>query len=185
MKRFWIALCASFLLAGCGAMRVDTRGLTLQSQVDLERFSGRWFVIANIPYFAERDKVGTYVEYAVNDDGTLADYYYFRKKNFAAPLDRWEGKAWVMEGTGNAVWKTQFLWPFKVDFVILYVDSDYQLAVIGHPERELGWIFARAPNISDEDYQRLLSVLADAGYDTQKLKKVPQDRTQLGQPGFQ
>ena len=40
--------------------------------VDLQRFMGRWYVIANIPYFAESGYVGSYVEYEVapTDTGT-------------------------------------------------------------------------------------------------------------------
>jgi len=36
------------------------------------------------------------------------------------------------------------------------------------------WIMARSPQISDEDYKRLLSILEEQGYDTTKVRKVPQ-----------
>jgi apolipoprotein D and lipocalin family protein len=36
--------------------------LTLASDVDLDRYAGRWHVIANIPYFAEKGNVGSYFD---------------------------------------------------------------------------------------------------------------------------
>ena len=40
--------------------------------VDLPRYMGRWYVIANIPYFAERRFVGSRAEWRLRDDGSLA-----------------------------------------------------------------------------------------------------------------
>ena len=52
--------------------------LAPQQPVDRDRFLGRWYIIANVPYFFERDKVGSYVEYRARDDGRVDDYYFAR-----------------------------------------------------------------------------------------------------------
>lgn len=36
-----------------------TEALALAEHVDLDRYFERWYIIANIPYFAERGNVGT------------------------------------------------------------------------------------------------------------------------------
>lgn len=185
-------LCAAILillstlqLVGCASSRVALRGLEPAPQVDLQRYSGRWYVIANIPYWAESGKVGTYVEYRLQPDGTIEDLFFFRKRNFAAPQERWEGYGWVIPDTGNAVWKTRFVWPFTVDYVILEVDADYQWALVGHPKRELAWIFHRDPVIDEKLYLELRDKFAAQGYVADRMRRVPQQREQLGAAGFQ
>ncbi len=39
-------------------------------------------VIANIPYFAERNFVGTHVQWTLRDDGKIVDEFFGRKKGF-------------------------------------------------------------------------------------------------------
>ena len=48
--------------------------------VDLPRYMGRWYIIANIPYFAERDMVASRAEWVLRPDGKIDDSYYARKK---------------------------------------------------------------------------------------------------------
>ena len=46
--------------------------------------------------------------------------------------------------------------------------------VIGRNKRDFVWIMARTPQIPEADYQRLVAELAAQGYDTAKLRRVPQ-----------
>lgn len=183
--RFAVLVIAAVLLCACASRSsVDLRGLEPARQVDLQRYMGRWYVIAHIPYLAENGKVGTYVEYVPRADGKIDDYYYFRKRNFAADVSRWEGYGWVIPGTGNAVWKTRFVWPLTVDYVILDVDADYRWALVGHPKRALAWVFHREPQIDAGLYAELLDRLKTHGFDPLALRRIPQSREQLGQAGF-
>ena len=50
--------------------------------VDLQRYMGRWYVIANIPYFGERGNVGSYAEWALRPDGRIDDAYVYRPGGF-------------------------------------------------------------------------------------------------------
>jgi apolipoprotein D and lipocalin family protein len=68
----------------------------------------------------------------------------------------------------------RFIWPFKGDYRIVYLDDDYTLTVIGRQKRDYVWIMARSPSISDADYRRMLELLDGEGYDTSKIQKVPQ-----------
>ena len=160
-------------LAGC-ATALDSTPLTLAPSVDLERYFGRWYVIANIPYFAERGNVGAYVEYYRRPDGQIADVYYAREDGFASPLERREGRAYVVEGTGNARWRVTFVWPIFVSYQILYIDPDYRTALIGYPDRSLGWVFSRDPDMDDATYRELLGRFEMQGYDISQFQRVPQ-----------
>lgn len=172
--RVLLLLMMAALLGACASQRINLKGHELAAEVDLQRYAGRWYVIANIPYFAERGKVGSYVEYILRDDGRIDDLYFFRRKELDAPVERWDGIAWVIDGTGNAAWKAQFIWPFAFDYLILAVDEDYQWALVGHPDRKLAWVFSRSPQMDEALYQRLLARLAAQGYDPKALQRIAQ-----------
>ena len=68
----------------------------------------------------------------------------------------------------------EFIWPFKSDYRIVYVTPDYSQTVIGREKRDYVWIMARTPQISEGDYQAILELLNQQGYDVTQIKKVPQ-----------
>lgn len=68
----------------------------------------------------------------------------------------------------------QYVRPFKGDFRIVYLNSDYTQTVIGREKRDYVWIMARQPAIAESDYQRIVTLLAREGYDTAPIQKVPQ-----------
>ena len=47
--------------------------------VDLEKFSGQWYVIANIPTFIEKDAYNSVESYAVAPDGKIETTFTFNK----------------------------------------------------------------------------------------------------------
>jgi apolipoprotein D and lipocalin family protein len=73
----------------------------------------------------------------------------------------------------------QFIWPIKAEYRIVYLDSDYQHTIIARNARDYVWIMARTPQISDAEYKTLTDLVAGYGYDTAKLRKVPQDWSKL------
>jgi apolipoprotein D and lipocalin family protein len=86
----------------------------------------------------------------------------------------------VREGTNNAVWGMQFVWPIKAEYVIVYVDADYTQTIIGRSARDYAWIMARTPQISDADYSAHVERLKTLGYDISKLRRVPQRAVDSG-----
>jgi apolipoprotein D and lipocalin family protein len=80
----------------------------------------------------------------------------------------------VLAGSPNARWGMQFVWPIKADYRIVYLAPDYSQTVIAREKRDYVWIMARTPSIPEADYQRLVAFVASLGYDTTKIRKVPQ-----------
>lgn len=155
------------------------------AQVDLARYMGRWYVIANIPHSAETGKVGAYAEYRLREDGRIDDFYGARGGSFDEEIELSEGLAWLPDPASSARWKVRFTWPFTRDYLILYVSDDYRYALAGHPSRDYAWIFAREPNIPEWTYAGLLARLAVQHYDVSRLRRVPQTKEQIGLPGFE
>ena len=91
----------------------------------------------------------------------------------------------MVPGTGNARWRESPFWPLYLSYLILYVDPDYQTALVGYPGPRLRLgVRAQAGN-----RRRHLPIAArtdeDQGYDISLFRRVPQTPEQIGNPGFQ
>jgi apolipoprotein D and lipocalin family protein len=169
MRTLVLILLALTLAACSNAPTRESGSRQAAAQVDRERFMGRWYILANVPYFAERGKVASYVEYRPRADGKVDDLYYFRE-TLDGPEKRWEGVAWALDERGSR-WRARFLWPFSTEFWVLYTDE--QVAVIATPDAKLGWIYARARTLDAAVYEDAVRRLAAFGVDTRKLVRIP------------
>jgi len=167
-------LLATLALTLSGCSNTPQPPIALADQVDLPRFMGDWYVIANIPTFIEKGAHNAIESYRLDPDGTVATTFTFRADGFDGPLKTYHPRGFVAPGAGNAVWGMQFIWPFKGDFRIVCLAPDYGHTVIGRQKRDYVWIMARTPSIPEADYQNLLAFLADQGYDTARIQRVPQ-----------
>lgn len=163
-------LVLSILLTACTGTARLREASTLPS-VARERMLGNWHIIANVPYFAERDKVATRVEYVQRSDGRVDDLYYFRRAP-DAPEEHWSGVAWPLDDSAVR-WKARFIWPFTTEFWIVGVDANYEVALVATPDAKLGWVYARTAEITPERYQAALAGLRAFGVDTTKMVRVP------------
>jgi apolipoprotein D and lipocalin family protein len=144
------------------------------SSVDLQRFMGDWYVIANIPTFIETGAFNAMESYRLHEDGTIATTFTFREGGFDGKEKTYHPTGFVVDKASNAVWGMQFLWPFKADYRIVFVDDDYRQTIIGRIKRDYVWIMARTPTIPEDEYQGLLDMIAAQGYDITQVQKVPQ-----------
>jgi len=144
-------------------------------QVSLPRYMGDWFVIANIPYFAEKGCYDSIESYALRADGKIDNWFTCRKNSFDAPLERKANAlATVADTRSNAVWRVRFFKIISVKYLILDLDPQYQWVMVGHPSRRYGWIMARSKTLDEPTYQAILRNISEQGYDPGKFKKVPQ-----------
>ena len=166
----WIVIFALIALSGC-----KTRpAIETVSEVDLNRFMGDWYVIASIPTIFEKEVYNGVESYRLAEDGTINTTFTFNKGAFDGPVKTYRPRAFVQDSNSNAVWGMQFVWPFKAEYRIIYLDKDYATTVVGRTKRDYVWIMAREPAIPVADYDRMLRFIADQGYDISKVKKVPQ-----------
>jgi len=142
--------------------------------VNLERFMGDWYVIANIPTFIETNAYNAVESYRLAEDGTVPTTFSFREGGFEGERKTYHPTGYVIDTQSNAVWGMQFIWPIKADYRIVFLDESYSQTVIGRTARDFVWLMARTPEIPDSDYQRFLTLIAEEGYDVSKVRKVPQ-----------
>jgi len=166
-----LTLSGAVLLAGCQASRPP---LETVDHVDLARFMGDWYVIANIPTFVEKGAHNAVESYRLDADGTIATTFTFRQDAFDGPQKQYHPRGFVRNAETNAEWGMQFIWPFRGDYRIIFLNDDYSITIIGRNQRDYVWLMARSPEISDEDYNKAVQFIVDAGYDRSALQRVPQ-----------
>ena len=165
-----IAVLAS-LMGACAAERPE---LDTVDYVDLDRFMGDWYVIANIPTFVEKGAHNAIETYAMNDDGTVDTRFTFYRDSFDGKYKEYNPRGFIRDTETNALWGMRFVWPFKADYRIIYLDDDYSQTIIGRQKRDYVWIMAREPQIPEDEYQELIDYLASVGYDVSDIQLVPQ-----------
>ncbi|HWS14859.1 MAG TPA: lipocalin family protein [Candidatus Methylomirabilis sp.] len=165
------ALGLTILVSGCGA---SLPPLKTVDRVDIPRFMGDWYVIASIPTRIEKGAYNAVESYRLDTDGTIATTFTFRKGGFDGPVKRYEPRGFILDTTSNAAWGMRFVWPFKAEYLVIYLDAEYRQTVIGRSKRDYVWIMARTPDMPEADYQRIVEELVAAGYDARRLVRVPQ-----------
>jgi apolipoprotein D and lipocalin family protein len=160
------------LLSACsGAQKADMKTV---EKVDLPRFMGSWYVIANIPTAIEKGAHNAVERYALDADGSIRTTFTFRDGAFDGKLKTYNPRGFVLDRDTNALWGMRFIWPIKADYRIVYLNDGYSQTVIGRRKRDYVWIMARTPQVPEADYQRMLAVVAGLGYDTGRVQRVPQ-----------
>lgn len=173
--RTWasVAVLAAAVCAGCRTQPP----LPVVDAVDIERFMGDWYVIACIPTWIERNAHSAVESYRLGPDGRVMTTFRFRSGGFDGPLHVYHSVGLVDAASRGAIWGMRFVWPFRADYRVIYVDPGYQSTVVGRTKRDYAWIMARSPTIADDELARLTGLLAGAGYDVSKLRQVPQQPT--------
>jgi apolipoprotein D and lipocalin family protein len=164
------AVCSALLIGACARITP----LETVEYVDLPRFMGDWYVIANIPTRLEKGAHNAVETYRLDDDGSIATTFTFRDGGFDGELKRYNPRGFIKDGGSNAEWGMQFIWPIKADYRVVYLDEDYTVTIIGRNKRDYVWLMARQPDMADARYEELVDLIAAMGYDRNKVQRVPQ-----------
>ena len=146
--------------------------------VDLSRYLGRWYEIALIPVWFQKDCAGgTTAEYTLVKDGVVNVVNRCCTKD--GKVKEAKGRAWVVDKETPAKLKVSFFslfgfWLFAGPYWIIDLDLDYKYAVIGHPGRDLGWILSRSPKLPEGVLKGIAERLEANGYDFSQFKMTNQ-----------
>lgn len=173
MRQLLLAL-AVLSLAACASMSAPQQPAPIMPSIELPRFMGSWYVIAAIPLVPERKAFNAIETYTLQPDGSIKTEFRMRKGSFGAPVKTYHPTGYVVDGNGGALWGMQFIWPFKGQYKIAFVEPDYSATIVARDKRDYVWLMARTPQISEAAYARYEKMIADMGYDVAKIRKVPQ-----------
>jgi apolipoprotein D and lipocalin family protein len=168
--------------AGCAA-DPDPHPLRAIPALDLPRYAGHWFELANYPNRFQKKCVGdTTADYSPEPDGSVQVVN--RCRTADGSMDQAIGRAERVGEGDEAKLRVRFApqWLGWLPFVwgkywVIDLDADYSLAAIGEPGRNYLWILSRTPSIEPSRYQALLERLREQGYDTARLRTTAQTPT--------
>jgi len=140
--------------------------------VDLNAFMGDWYVLAHIPTFIEDEAYNAVESYRRKTTKKIATTFRFNQGGFQGKEKIYHPTGFVQEES-NAYWNMQFIWPFKSEFVISYLDADYQHTIIARSKRDYVWIMAREPVIDGDKLNELIERVVTLGYARGDIRIVP------------
>jgi apolipoprotein D and lipocalin family protein len=174
-RQIWISLAMlGGLFGGCAG--IDSRGeLPTVASVDLARYAGTWYEIARLPMWFQRHCVDSKAVYAVRSDGRVGVHNECVTDD--GGLATADGVATVVDTKTNArlmvVFDNWFARLFgssrEGNYWILDLDPEYRTALVGTPDRRYLWILARAPQIDDATYRKLVHLARGFGYPVESL----------------
>ena len=169
---FWIP----FILAFIGGLVLAQfifsshyEPLQTHPNVDVEKYMGTWYSIQEIPNWFQRNCECTTAQYFLNEDGSVNVFNKCNNNNQSIT-----GKAFVVNETSNSELKVQFGWFRNGDYNILYVDNNYNYALVGTQDRDYLWLLSREPSMSDHQIEIMQTIAQEQDFDISRLKSVNQ-----------
>ncbi|MEP7320417.1 MAG: lipocalin family protein [Saprospiraceae bacterium] len=155
---------------------VNSKAQELQTiaNVDLNKYTGKWYEIASYPQRFQKGCTCTTAEYTATDKGYIIVENRCNKDSVNGKQSYIKGKAFVEKNSGNAKLKVQFFWPFRGKYWIIDLAEDYSYAVVSHPNQKYLWILSRTPKMNEIVYQKITNRLLGKGFDLSKLQMTKQ-----------
>lgn len=158
---------ASFVISFLtGCKENSTAHIPAVTGLDLPRYMGKWYEIARLPNWFQRDLRNVTAEYTLRPDGTV----HIRNCGYKNGRQRCvEGTAYPVGEPGSGELEVTFQKPFRGAYRIIYLEPDHSLAAVTGSDRDLLWILARTPEISAEKLESLTAWLREKGFETERL----------------
>lgn len=150
----------------------DSIKIPLVCDLDLNRYLGKWYEIGKLPAPGQSGLDNVTATYTMRKNGKIrvknAGYKNGKKKGI-------KGSAWLRDEKCAGGLYVQFFWPFKGDYNVIRLASDYRYAVVMGDSRSSLWILSRTPRMKKEDLREILSFLKAHGFKVEKITKTKQD----------
>jgi apolipoprotein D and lipocalin family protein len=143
--------------------------LEVVSKVDLEKYLGKWYEAARLPFKFEDDCTDITATYGLNNDGSVSVLNECLKDG---KLKQSKGKAKIVDKVTGAKLKVTFFWPFYGDYWIINLGKNYEYSVVGTPNRKYLWILSRAKRMDEGLYSQLIEFVKSKGFDVDRLIKT-------------
>lgn len=164
-KAAWLTGAMLLWQATAGAQPLQT-----VTEVDLQRYLGKWYEIASIPQYFQRQCVGdTTADYA-QAGAEIAVTNSCRMENGERSVAH--GQARVVDAASRAKLEVTFVklfgWLYLLggDYWVIDLAPDYRYAVVCHPDRDYAWILSRQPALPMADLIAIEQRLRENGYDS-------------------
>jgi apolipoprotein D and lipocalin family protein len=143
--------------------------LEVVPKVELEKYLGRWYEVAHLPFRFEDGCTDITATYGMNNDGSVSVLNECLKDS---KLKQSKGKAKIVDKATGAKLKVTFFWPFYGDYWIINLGKNYDYSVVGTPNRKYLWILSRTSSMDEGLYSQLIEFVKSKGFDVGRLIKT-------------
>lgn len=146
----------------------STKNIASIKNFNSEKFLGKWYEVARLDHSFERGLDYVTATYTLKEDGKIKVTNAGVKQDGTA--SEAIGKAYVKETDDNAgELKVSFFWIFYAKYRIIYLDKDYQTAIITSGTMNYLWVLSRKPVLDETEMKFVLDFCKDKGFETDKL----------------
>ncbi len=143
--------------------------------LDIEKFMGKWYVIASIPSFVEKNCINAYDIYTLNKNGTIDIKYYAEKNTKPFNISQ---RGTIADTINNSTWRISFT-DYWIPFytapyeVIVLEPNNYDYMVVGYPGNTFGWVMSRSKDMDKTLYATIMSDLeTNFGYNQNQFEMM-------------
>ncbi|MHB9030694.1 MAG: lipocalin family protein [Candidatus Latescibacterota bacterium] len=163
-----------FLFLITGNALADSSKYEAVSGFDLNRYLGKWYEIARLPFKYEDGLVNVTATYSLRDDGKVKVVNEGYQGTKGGKRSVAVGKAKFASSPDKGHLRVSFFWIFYADYTIIALDPEYRWALVGSSHKYL-WILAREPHLDKTILDSLISHAYEMGFDTDRLIFTTQD----------
>jgi apolipoprotein D and lipocalin family protein len=144
------------------------------SNFELNRYLGKWYEIARLPFKYEKDLVNVTATYSLRKDGKVkvVNEGFKNTKNGKHKVAK--GKAKFGKNLDLGYLRVSFFGPFYGDYIIVELDPEYTYAMVASTSKYL-WILSRESRMDKAVLDTLIKKAQKLGFDTNRLYFTPQD----------
>jgi len=159
----------------------------MAAPLDVTRFMGKWFVLAQIPTPFDRGARGSVEEYAWNEAEQRVDVCFIMTRRNSASRTTLLQRAYLRNPPTNSRWSLSprlggLYLPLALPYLVVDVDADYSTTIIGVPDRSIMYVMARAPAVSEDMLRGLLDKVCRLGHDMAKVELVAHEDYRSASP---
>ena len=169
MKNLSIILFLLFILS-CSNNKIEVRSL---NDFESEKYLGKWYEVGKLSAKEQKGLDNVTATYSLKKNGKVKVHNQGYKKGKQKGI---KGSAWLRDESCSGGLYVRFFWPFKADYNVIKLASDYRYAVVMGEDKSSLWILSRTPRLNKEDGQEIVDFLDSFGFDVQKIMKTKQDR---------
>lgn len=134
--------------------------------VNLKRYSGKWYNQASIPTWFDKGCKNQTAQYNLKDGKIQV----INSCDIDGTIKKIEGSARSVS-PDNSKLKVSFFPLVESDYIIEYLDKDYNFAIVGSTNKDYLWFLSRSKTIPKKKYDELIGIAKNKGYDVSKLNK--------------
>ncbi|NDV62981.1 lipocalin family protein [Puniceicoccales bacterium CK1056] len=173
MKKIFLIISLLAVLSGCNTFRTP-EPIPMVDRVNLDQFMGKWYIVASTPMLLkwDNDAYNAVEMYERGAKRGIKITYQYNDEEPNGPLKTVTANAMVDNPGINTDWEVTYAWPFGTDYRIIYLESDYSVAVIANPDRKKVRVLSRQSTINAPLYSDIILYLQDLGFNVGNIRMI-------------